>query len=223
VTKKKLLHFAENLTFKHLFQYPHLGVVQDFPLLGKWNTDFFHNDNPITLELGCGKGEYTINLAINHPEKNFIGMDIKGARLWKGCKMAEEHGLKNVAFIRSRGEFLESFFAANEVGEIWLTFPDPQPQSNRIQKRLTSPDFLLRYKSILKPKGMIHLKTDNDKLYQYTLGVIKNLNHDLVFSSDDIYGLETFHEATAIKTYYEEIYRKDAIPIKYIEFKLHDD
>jgi tRNA (guanine-N7-)-methyltransferase len=220
VAKKKLLHFAENLTFKHLFQYPHLGVLQDFPLLGQWNKDFFHNDNPITLELGCGKGEYTVSLATNHPEKNFIGMDIKGARLWKGCKMAEELGLKNVAFIRSRGEFLESFFAPDEIEEIWLTFPDPQPQSNRIQKRLTSPEFLERYKNILKPQGIIHLKTDNEKLFRYTLRVIKELGHLLIFSSDDIYQMETVHEATAIQTYYEGIYRKQGIPIKYIEFVL---
>jgi tRNA (guanine-N7-)-methyltransferase len=223
VAKKKLLHFAENLTFKHLFQYPHLGVVQDFPLQGKWHSDFFHNDNPITLELGCGKGEYTVNLAIDHPEKNFLGMDIKGARLWKGCKMVDEFELKNVAFIRSRGEFLECFFAGNEVEEIWLTFPDPQPQSNRIQKRLTSPEFLLKYKNILKPSGIIHLKTDNEKLFNYTLGVIRDFGHDLVYSSDDIYQFEAFHEATAIQTHYEKIYRKKAIPIKYIEFKLRND
>ena len=222
MAKKKLLHFAENLTFKHLFQYPHFGVLPDFPLQGKWHTDFFQNGNPITLEIGCGKGEYTVNLAINHPEKNFIGMDIKGARIWKGCKMAEGLGLKNVAFIRSRGEFLGSFFAGNEVDEIWLTFPDPQPQSNRIQKRLTSPEFLLRYNNILNPPGIIHLKTDNDKLYRYTLGVIRDLGHHIVFSSEDIYRLDTFHEATAIQTFYEDIYRKQGIPIKYIEFKLHD-
>ena len=223
MTKKKLLHFAENLTFKHLFQCPHQGLLPDFPLKGKWNEAFFHNDNPVVLELGCGKGEYTVNLAINHPEKNFIGMDIKGARLWKGCKVVEELGLKNVAFIRSRGEFLEFFFAGNEVGEIWLTFPDPQPQSNRIQKRLTSPEFLLRYKNILTKNGMIHLKTDNEKLYRYTLGVIKVFGHQLVFSYEDIYQLETSHEATAIQTFYEEIYRKEGIPIKYIEFKLIND
>jgi len=220
MTKKKLLHFAENLTFKHLFQYPHLGLLPDFQLKGRWNADFFHNDNAVVLELGCGKGEYTVNLAINHPEKNFIGMDIKGARLWKGCKMVEELGLKNVAFIRSRGEFLDAFFSANEVEEIWLTFPDPQPQSNRIQKRLTSPEFLMRYKNILKKNGIIHLKTDNEKLYRYTLRVIKDLGHQLVFYSDDIYRLEIPHEATAIQTFYEDIYRKNGIPIKYIEFIL---
>jgi tRNA (guanine-N7-)-methyltransferase len=223
MTKKKLLHFAENLTFKHLFQQPHQGLLPDFQLRGRWNENYFHNDNPVILELGCGKGEYTVNLAVHHPEMNYIGMDIKGARLWKGCKMVEELGLKNVAFIRSRGEFIESFFNKNEVYEIWLTFPDPQPQSNRIQKRLTSPEFLLRYQNILKKNGIIHLKTDNDKLYRYTLGVIKDFGHKLVFNSDDIYRLETLHEATAIQTFYEDIYRKDGIPIKYIEFKLTDD
>lgn len=220
MAKKKLLHFAENLTFKHLFQYPDQELLTDFPLKGNWNTDFFHNNNPVILELGCGKGEYTINLAVNHPGKNFIGMDIKGARLWKGCKIVDEFGLKNVAFIRSRGEFLGSFFAENEIEEIWLTFPDPQPQSNRIQKRLTSPEFLQRYKDILRPNGIIHLKTDNDKLYKYTLRVIEEMGHSLVFFSDDIYLLETPHQATAIQTYYEDIYRKDGIPIKYIEFTL---
>jgi tRNA (guanine-N7-)-methyltransferase len=223
VAKKKLLHFAENLTFKHLFQFPHQGLLPGFPFKGAWHTNFFHNNNPLTLELGCGKGEYTVNLAMNFPERNFIGLDIKGARIWKGCKMAEELGLKNVAFIRSRGEFLECFFNQNEVEEIWLTFPDPQPQSNRIQKRLTSPEFLERYKNILKPAGVIHLKTDNDKLFKYTLGIIRDHGHILVFSSDDIYRLDHFHEATAIKTFYEDIYLKEGIPIKYIEFKLNHE
>jgi tRNA (guanine-N7-)-methyltransferase len=220
VAKKKLAHFAENLTFKHLFQYPHLGLIPDFQLKNKWHEDYFHNDNPIILELGCGKGEYTVNLALKYPGKNFIGMDIKGARLWKGCKMVEELGLKNVAFIRSRGEFIESFFTGNEVEEIWLTFPDPQPQSNRIRKRLTSPEFLERYKKILKPGGIIHLKTDNIKLYKYSLGIIRDYGHELIFTSDNIYSQEDHHEATAIRTYYEDIYRNEGIPIKYIEFTL---
>jgi len=223
VAKKKLLHFAENLTFKHLFQYPHQGLLPYFPLKGKWHTDYFQNNNPITLEMGCGKGEYTVNLALNHPEKNFIGMDIKGARLWKGCKMVDELGLKNVAFIRSRGEFLDSFFTMNELQEIWLTFPDPQPQTNRMHKRLTSPAFMERYKNVLEPGGIIHLKTDNEKLYKYTLGIIREYGHHLIFNSDDIYQSDVFHEATAIQTFYEEIYRKEGIPIRYIEFKLCDD
>jgi tRNA (guanine-N7-)-methyltransferase len=223
VVKKKLAHFAENLTFRHLFQYTDLELLKVFPLKGRWHPDYFDNNNPLTLELGCGKGDYSVNLAILYPERNFIGIDIKGARLWKGCKMVQETGLKNVAFIRSKVEFIESFFAPGEVDEIWLTFPDPQPQANRIQKRLTSPEFMIRYKNILKPNGIIHLKTDNDKLYNYTLGVIRDLHHILVFSSDDVYGLETFHEATAIQTFYEEIYRKEGIPIKYLEFMLNND
>lgn len=220
MAKKKLAHFAENLTFKHLFQYPHLGLLPDFPLKGKWHKDYFQNDNPLVLELGCGKGEYTVNLALKYPWENFIGMDIKGARLWKGCKMVEELRLKNVAFIRSRGEFIESFFTADEVEEIWLTFPDPQPQSNRIRKRLTSPEFLERYKNIMKPGGTIHLKTDNASLYKYSLGVIRDYGHHLHFSSDDIYSLKEPHEATSIQTFYEDIYRQEGVPIKYIEFSM---
>jgi len=221
VPKKKLAHFAENLTFRHLFQYPHLGVLSDFPLKGRWHTEYFHNNHPITLELGCGKGEYTLSLAQKYPAGNFIGMDIKGARLWKGCKIVEELGLENVAFIRSRGEFIESFFDAGEVDEIWLTFPDPQPQSNRIRKRLTSPEFLGRYKNILKPGGIIHLKTDNTALYNYSLRIIRDYGHSQIFASDDIYSLEEPHEATAIQTYYEDIYRKEGVPIKYVEFSLN--
>jgi tRNA (guanine-N7-)-methyltransferase len=223
VVKKKLAHFAENLTFKHLFQHPFAEFMADFPYKGTWNNGYFHNNNPITLEPGCGKGEYTVNLAVLHPDRNFIGMDIKGARLWKGCKMVQELGLKNVAFIRSRVEFIENFFTGNEVEEIWLTFPDPQPQSNRIGLRLTSPIFLGRFKNILKPGGIIHLKTDNQGLYHYTLQVIKEYGHHLLLSSDDIYRMEQSHEATAIQTFYEEMFRKDGIPIKYIEFTLNNE
>lgn len=221
MAKKKLAHFAENLTFKHLFQHPSLDSLADFPLKSGWHANFFHNDNPITLELGCGKGEYTVSLARLYPERNFIGMDIKGARLWKGCKMVQELGLANVAFLRSRIDFIEYFFGANEIDEIWLTFPDPQPQSNRIRKRLTSPEFIMRYKKILKPEGIIHLKTDNACLFRFTHRIIREFHHHLLFSSEDIYSLEKAHEATAVQTYYEEIYRKKDIPIKYIEFKLN--
>jgi tRNA (guanine-N7-)-methyltransferase len=223
VTKKKLAHFAENLTFNHLFQYSHLGVVAGFPMKGKWHGDFFNNRNPITVELGCGKGEYTVNLALRYPGRNFIGMDIKGARLWKGCRMVQDLNLKNVAFIRSRIDFIEYFFACDEVDEIWLTFPDPQPQSNRIRKRLTFPSFLDRYKNILKPGGIIHLKTDNSSFFNYTLKVIGDHKHHLLFSSEDIYGMEYQHEATAIRTFYEEIYLSKGIPIKYLEFTLNDE
>ena len=223
MAKKKLAHFAENLTFKHLFQHPYAQLPEHFSMKGKWNDGYFFNNNPITLELGCGKGEYTVNLAMLHPEKNFIGIDIKGARLWKGCKMVQEHGLKNVAFIRSRVEFLEHFFAGKEVDEIWLTFPDPHLQSNRIRRRLTSPEFLARFRNVLKPGGIIHLKTDNIKFYNYTLWVIREYGHRLLFSSDDIYRMEEPHEATAIQTFYEEMFRKEGTPIKYVEFTLKDE
>ena len=221
MAKKKLAHFAENLTFKHLFQHPYRELLAGFPLKGKWHADYFQNDYPLILELGCGKGEYTVHMAMLYQERNFIGMDIKGARLWKGCKMVQEFGMKNVAFIRSRVDFLEYFFAVNEVDQIWVTFPDPQPQSNRMRKRLTSPQFLERYKKILKPGGIIHLKTDNARLYNGTLSVIKEYGHHLLFSSDDIYRMKEPHEATAIQTFYEEIYRNEGIPIKYIEFTLN--
>lgn len=220
MAKKKLAHFAENLTFNHLFQHPHYGFPEEFSMKGRWHREFFHNDHPLTLELGCGKGEYTVNLAMQKPERNFIGIDIKGARIWKGCKMVQDLGMKNVAFIRSRVDFIEYYFSENEVDEIWVTFPDPQPQSNRIQKRLTSPEFLERYNKILKPGGVIHLKTDNARLYKYTLGVIRDSGHCLLFSSEDIYRMEESHEATAIQTFYEEMFHKGGIPIKYIEFTL---
>ncbi len=223
MVKKKLAHFAENLTFKHLFQPPFEELTTGFPYKGNWHDGYFLNDNPITLEAGCGKGEYTVNLAIMHPDRNFIGMDIKGARLWKGCKMVQEHGLQNVAFIRSRIDFIENFFSLNELDEIWLTFPDPQPQSNRTQKRMTSPVFLEKFKNILKPEGVIHLKTDNTGLYHYTLKVIREYGHHLIISSDDIYRLEQPLEATAIQTFYEAIFRKNGIPIKYIEFTLNHE
>ncbi|MBP6870854.1 MAG: tRNA (guanosine(46)-N7)-methyltransferase TrmB [Bacteroidales bacterium] len=223
MVKKKLAHFAENLTFSHLFQYTQLDLLQEFPLKGKWHSGFFMNENPVTLELGCGKGEYTINLAMLHPERNFIGVDIKGARLWKGCKMTQELGLKNVAFIRTRIEHITYFFSQNEVDEIWLTFPDPQPQSNRINRRLTSPVFLERYRQFLTPGAVIHLKTDNTMLYRYTLLVIRENSHTLVYASDNIYNEAVNHEATSIQTFYESMFRKEGVPIKYLEFSLKDE
>lgn len=221
MAKKKLAHFAENLTFKHLYQFPKLEHAQGFPLKGKWRNLFFQNGNPLTLELGCGKGEYAVSLAAQYPDRNFIGVDIKGARLWKGCRMTQDLGLKNIAFIRTRIEFIEYFFDVEEVNEIWLTFPDPQPQSNRIQKRLTSPEFIERYRKIISPGGIIHLKTDSEALYRYTLGIIRDLNHSLLYSSEDVYRTEEQHPATVINTFYEEIYRQEGIPIKYAEFTLN--
>lgn len=219
MAKKKLIHFAENLTFPHLFQPSFEDLQAGFPLKGKWHLEYFKNDNPITLELGCGKGEYTVNLALSNPERNFIGMDIKGARLWKGCKIVEELGLKNVAFIRTKVEYILFILDRYEANEIWLTFPDPQPRSSRKHRRLTSPEFLSRYAEILRPDSVIHLKTDNTVLFDYTLRVIRDNHHDLLFASNDIYKMKHPHEATAIQTFYEKMFH-DEIPIKYIEFRL---
>jgi tRNA (guanine-N7-)-methyltransferase len=223
VTKKKLAHFAENLTFSHLFQQPFPDIPESFHLKGRWKQDYFQNDHPITLELGCGKGEYTVSLAQKYPERNFIGVDIKGARLWKGCKMALDLGLKNVAFLRTKVEFIDRFFTYNEISEIWITFPDPFPITKKSFRRLTSPAFLERYQRITEPGALIHLKTDNSGLYEYTLDVVRKGGHRLIFSSGDIYLLPETHEAALVQTFYEEKFRKEGIPIKYAEFILNNE
>jgi len=220
VSKKKLIRFAENTTFSHLFQLSYEELSKGFPLKGKWNEDFFQNSHPITLELGCGKGEYTVFLSKKYPEKNFIGIDIKGARLWRGCKTVEEEGIKNVAFIRSRVQLMSYFFSSEEISEIWITFPDPQPRRKKEPKRLTSPEFLDLYRTILKPGSIIHLKTDNQGLYLFTKEVIRKGGHELVYDNDDIYGSGYEGDASAIRTFYEQMFLDEGIPIKYLQFRL---
>ena len=187
--KGKLRKFAENATF-HCMVQPALDQVLhcDHPLKGRWGADFFHNDHPIVLELGCGKGDYTVALAWRHPEINYIGIDIKGARMWKGAKFAEQNGLGNVAFLRTRIEFISSLFAAGEVSAIWLTFSDPQ--IGRENKRLTSPRFLSRYAGFLSPGGTIHLKTDSRYLYEYTLALCEANQLPVRFATHDLYALK---------------------------------
>jgi tRNA (guanine-N7-)-methyltransferase len=186
-----------------------------------WHEQVFHNHNPIVLELGCGKGEYTVTLATRFPEKNFIGIDIKGARLWRGAKTATEKQLQNVVFIRTRIDFIESFFAPCEIDEIWITFPDPQPKA--IRKRLTSPLFLSRYRNFLNPGGAIHLKTDSRLLHDYTKALAVH-NHLKVWeSSTDIYGSGFADEVLSIKTYYEQLFLKKGMPITYLKFDLNGD
>ena len=220
--KNKLQRFAENLTFDNLFQYSYEEVMQGFPFKGKWN-EFFGNDNRIVLELGCGKGEYSIGLARKFPNVNFIGIDIKGARMWRGLKTSKEEGLKNVAFIRTRINLVEFFFGKNEVDEIWITFPDPQVKASRERKRLTSPQFLNKYGNFLKPDGIIHLKTDALLLYDYTMEIIEQNGHKLLYFNEDIYGSGLKNEVTEIQTFYEEKWLFYQTKIRYLEFKLNPE
>ncbi len=218
--KNKLKHFAENETFDNMFQVKYEDVIEGFEYKGSWNDAFFKNKNDIVLELGCGKGEYTVGLAQMFPDKNFIGIDIKGARIWTGLTTAGKKEINNVAFIRSRINLLEYFFAKNEVSELWITFPDPHPRELKQKKRLTSPQFLKRYYDILKPGGIIHLKTDNIIFFEYTLDVIKEGGHELLYTTYDVYGEENDGALTQIQTFYENKWLKNGTKIKYLSFKL---
>ena len=222
MAKKKLRHFAENATFPHLFQQSYHELMAGFKLKGNWNNAYFHDPHPIILELGCGKGEYTVILASKHPEKNFIGIDIKGARMWKGCKIVQENELNNVAFIRTKIQLIQHFFAPGEIDEIWITFPDPQPKRRRASKRMTSPDFIELYRKILKPGGIIHVKTDNDGFFKYTKDIISKGGHNILECNEDIYNSGYIGEAAEIKTFYENMFLLEGIPIKYLKFMLNE-
>lgn len=219
--KNKLERFEENLTFPNLFQVSYEFLQQNtFHLRGKWNTDFFKNDNPIVLELGCGKGEYTVNLAKKYPNKNFIGIDIKGARLWRGCKTSNEDKMTNVAFLRTRIQLIEQFFAQNEVSEIWITFPDPQLK--KPNKRLTCERFLSYYKNIAKTNTVIHLKTDSYELYDYTLNeVIPQGNYKVLFNADDLYSSDFQDDVKSVRTFYEQMFLNEGKKITYLQFLLN--
>lgn len=221
--KDKLRRFAENLTFECMVQPAFEDIFRkDHPLKGNWCRDFFGNDNPIVLELGCGRGEYAVELARKYPEKNFIGVDIKGARMWRGAKSATEEGLKNIAFLRTRIEFINSFFAGGEVSEIWITFPDPQLSKNRIKKRLTAPAFLGFYCQFLAADGVVHLKTDSAHLHNYTLAVAAENSLPVFEACDDIYGTGRADDILSIRTAYESRYLERGIPITYMRFGLGD-
>ena len=219
--KDKLRRFAENLTFE-CFVQPEFDDIfhKEHPLKGRWNKEFFKNDNPIVLELGCGKGEYTVALAQRYPDKNFIGIDIKGARMWRGAKTATETGMKNAGFLRTRIEFIRSFFAKDEISEIWITFPDPQLKTRRAKKRLTSPLFLEHYSTMLKESGVIHLKTDSQHLYNYTQAVIDRLGLERIAANNDIYGTGYADERLSVKTAYEMMFLERGLPITYTQFSL---
>jgi tRNA (guanine-N7-)-methyltransferase len=220
MAKRKLQRFAENLTFPHMFQPKVYYPPADFMMKGKWHAEFFQNNNPIVLELGCGRGEYTVQLAERFPEKNFIGIDWKGARLWRGAKTVQEQQMKNVAFLRIQIQYIEYFFAANEVSEIWITFPDPQLKSSRVDKRLTSELFLEKYKKILKPDGIIHLKTDNETLYNYTLETLRNTNLPIHLQTDNLYESTFVDDVLAIKTKYEMMFLNQGVQSKYVRFSV---
>lgn len=220
-SKGKLEKFAENLTFPNLFQPDYDQVKENFFLKGKWNEEFFKNTNPIVLELGCGKGEYSVGLARKYPNKNFIGIDLKGARLWRGCKTSNDEGMQNVAFIRTKIQHIQLLFEENEVDEIWVTFPDPQPKHSKRNKRLTSQRFLDSYDKILKANSIIHLKTDSESLFDYTLEVIAENNHQLHIAVKDIYHHDGLDEVKSIKTHYEKLFSEQGYDINYLNFTLN--
>lgn len=209
--KKKLARFAELDTFPNTLQYP-----QD--IQGKWHSEVFGNTRPIVLELGCGKGEYTIGQAQRFPERNFIGVDIKGNRIWRGAKTALDSGLSNVRFLRTQIELIPAYFAPGEVEEIWITFPDPQPNKPKTKKRLTSPQFIERYRQFLAPDGTMHLKTDNRMLYEFTLEVIAEKKLQLLAHTDDLDLSPLLDDVLSIRTYYEMLFRGKGMPIHYIRF-----
>ncbi len=227
MAKNKLMKFDEMKTMERVFEPSMEDFIDvDYPLQGNWNKDVFKNDNPIVLELGCGKGEYSVGLGRKYPNKNFVGIDIKGARVWKGAKEANEENLTNVAFLRNVVDFVEHFFAENEVDEIWLTFSDPQPK--KPNKRLSSREFVKRYKKVLKPNGIIHLKTDNTLLYHSTLEEIEEYGYEVLANSNNIYekDWDSFDKETQeilnIRTHYETLFANKGFKIKYVAFRVDD-
>ena len=206
--------------YSHVIQPTLDKLKEGFCLKGKWKKYFFKNDNPLVLELGCGMGEYSVGLAKKYPDKNFLGIDIKGARIWQGATESLEKEIKNVGFLRIRIDWIEMCFAKIEVDEIWITFPDPQLKKRRVTKRLTHPDFLKRYQSILTKNAPIHLKTDSQFLHGFTLGVIASAGHILEDSTNDLYNDHTKREHMEIKTHYEQIYLDRGLPITYLRFRL---
>lgn len=219
-SKNKLKRFRDNDSFENVIQPSRQEILEGFELKGDWNS-IFSNSNPIVLELGCGKGEYTLALAERYPEKNFIGIDIKGARLWRGAKTALENKLPNVRFLRMNIELIDAVFDESEVSEIWITFPDPQIKYKRTKHRLTNIHFLDRYKKILDGDGLVHLKTDSEFLHGYTLGLLQGLDKEIVYSNNDVYRQSGSPAVvTEVQTFYESQYLEMGKPITYLSFKI---
>jgi len=221
-SKNKLKRFKENETFENVLQPTREEVVSgEFQYKGKWNSNFFKNNNPIIVELGCGKGEYTIGLAERNPNINYIGIDVKGARFWRGAKTAVETGMNNVGFVRTQIELIENIFSSHEISEIWITFPDPQIKYKRTKHRMTNSDFLKMYKRILKPEGVVNLKTDSEFMHGYTLGLLHGEGHEVLYSNHNVYKNEgSPSEVTEIQTFYENQYLEINKAITYIRFKI---
>lgn len=220
-SKNKLKRFKENETFPNVIQPTREEVINNFSYKGKWHS-FFRNNNPIIVELGCGKGEYTVALAQQNPDKNYIGIDIKGARFWRGAKTAVDENLPNVAFIRTQIELVDFIFGKNEVSEIWITFPDPQIKYKRTKHRMTNIDFLKKYNAILKADGIINLKTDSEFMHGYTLGLLHGQEHDVLYANHDVYkNGGAPKEVTGIQTFYENQYLEVDKAITYIKFRLN--
>jgi len=219
-SKNKLKRFKENETFSNVIQPTRQEVFDDtLKLKGNWSKTFFKNEQPVVLELGCGKGEYSVNLAKMFPEKNFLGIDIKGARFWKGAKTSLEEKIINVGFLRTQIELVDLLFDENEIDEIWITFPDPQIKYKRTKHRMTNPEFLKKYKKILKPKGVVHLKTDSEYMHGYTLGLLQGLDLKIEYAHHDVYGTSNApKEVTEIQTYYESQYLAIRKKITYLRF-----
>ncbi|GAA3596124.1 tRNA (guanosine(46)-N7)-methyltransferase TrmB [Flavivirga amylovorans] len=221
-SKNKLKRFKENETFSNVFQPSREELVnEEYELKGHWRPSVFKNENPLVLELGCGKGEYSVALAKKYPNKNFIGIDIKGARFWRGAKTAIEETISNVAFLRTQIELIDHAFAENEVDEIWITFPDPQIKYKRTKHRMTNEAFLKRYKKVLKKEGVVNLKTDSEFMHGYTLGLLHGAGHEVLYANHNVYKQEgSPEEVTSIQTFYESQYLEQNKPITYIRFKI---
>lgn len=219
MAKNKLTKFAELNTYDHVVYVTYKQLQsEEFQYKGKWSRDFFGNSNPVILELGCGKGEYTVQLAMHYPEFNFIGIDIKGSRMWDGATKAKDLGLSNVGFLRTNIENLRLFFAEGEVAEIWLTFPDPQMK--KVRRRLTATNFIANFRHITVPNGIIHLKSDSNFIYRYTEAMVAENHFEVIRQTDDVYHSELLDEVLSIQTYYEKQWLDRGISIKYLSFRL---
>lgn len=222
-SKNKLKRFRENETFPNVIQPSREEIVENrFALKGNWKRDFFQNKKPIVLELGCGKGEYTLGLSSMHPDNNYLGVDIKGARFWRGAKTAVEEKIDNVGFLRTQIELVDRVFAENEIDEIWITFPDPQIKYKRTKHRMTNSNFLQKYKKILKPGGIVNLKTDSEFMHGYTLGLLHGEGHEILEANHHVYKNDySSKEVVGIQTFYEKQYLEQQKPITYIRFRIN--